>query len=159
MKGFLAILLGLAAAAVIYVLLRWVAKQPKPPIEIEGSGDPRTPSSIIEFPDTFTDQQVEDFRKAWIEASSHPTEMVLLSRQYGVRYRWESGATDDLQFPSREEAEAAIAESDEATTLLVRTVKQRMPEYGPWMVEADTFTVNLTELLAAEPEPTKGEPS
>ena len=156
MNVILAVAMGIAAAAIIYALIRYLFKGAKLPvvIEVRGSGDSRTPSGIIELPGTFTEQECARFREAWAEAINHPAEMVILNREYGVRYEWPGGGTDDLPFSSRAEAEAAVADPDspEATALLVRTVKQRMPERGPWCPEADVFTVNVTELLSSPVE-------
>lgn len=72
MAELLAALMGLAAAAIILNVIRYMAKQSKTLIAVKGSGDSRTPSGIIELPDTLSEEEFDRFVANWRKAHPGP---------------------------------------------------------------------------------------
>lgn len=105
------------------------------------------PSGIVEIPDTVTQEQAAEFRRAWVAETSGPQRLAVLSYEWGVRHDWAHKTVEpysDVPFPSRAEAEEEVALNPQWRTLIRRTVTHSMPERGPWYPEADLTTYVLT---------------
>jgi hypothetical protein len=113
------------------------------------------PAGIVEIPDTITQDQAAEFRKAWIAATTGPHRLAVLSYEWGVRFSADGMPEVDIASLDRAEAEAEVADDPAYRTLIRRTVTQRMPERGPWYPDADLATYVLTPdgfRPVAEPE-------